>query len=177
MTDFVDPPRVIASSGQADLFVQDNFYLLEAGGEHDGSDTTSRDGLAFGGPSWLAVLAGTDFSPLPCRAEVLRRMPPKLDRSYEMAAEYDLQILRGFITLTGPQGQFPHLALAVATPGPHRARIHVRGRRHGLQAAPVDAAAISRINPEQHLIQLWPSANPRVPEIMYGPDEFARDNR
>lgn len=174
MTDYVDPPRDIACAGQAELLVHSNFYLLEAGGEHDGGDSLSQDGLAFGGPSWLGIGTGTDYAPLPCRAEVLRRMPPKVDRGYEMAAEYDLEILFNFVRLTGPLGQFPHLTLA-ADPGRHRVRVHVRGRDHGLRASAIGAAAISRINPERHLIQIWPSINPRMPELVYGPDEFARN--
>jgi hypothetical protein len=173
VTEYVSPPRDIASSGQADLTVQDNFYLLEVGGERDGRDTPSQDGLAFGGPSWLGIFTGTDFSSLPCRVEILRRMPPKVDRAFEMAAEYDLQILHGIVTVTGPQGQLPHLVLGTA-PGAYRCRVHVRGRSAGLHPAPLDAPQISRINPEQHLIQLWPIINARVPELVYGPDAFAR---
>jgi hypothetical protein len=173
VTEYVNPPRDIASSGQADLAVQNNFYLLEAGGDHDGSDTPSQDGLAFGGPSWIGIITGTDYSPLPCRVEVLHRMPPQVDRTFEMAAEYDLQVLRGLVTITGPLGQLPHLVLG-ADPGAYRCRVHVRGRDQGLQVAPLDAPQISRVNPEQHLIQLWPIVYAHVPEILYGPDAFAR---
>jgi hypothetical protein len=176
MTEFVDPPRDIACSGEADVNVQYGFYYLEAGGERDGTDTVSRDGLAFGGPSWLGVVSGTDYAPLPCRVEILRRMPPHVDRRFEMAAEYDLELVAGYVKVAGSQGQMPHLWLASSC-GLHRCRIHVRGRAHGLQVAPIDAPAISRVNPESHHIQIWPSENARVPEVLYGPDDYARSYR
>ena len=176
MTGFVDPPRDIASSGEVDLYVQYNFYYLEAGGDRDGTDTPSQDGLAFGGPSWLGIVTGTDFAPLPCRVEILRRMPPHVDRRFDMAAEHDLQIVDGYVKLTGPHGQMPHLWLATE-PGLHRCRIHARNRTQGLQAIAPTGPAISRVNPENHYIQIWPSLNARAPEVLYGPDDFARSYR
>lgn len=154
MTGFVDPPRDIASSGEVDLYVQYNFYYLEAGGDRD----------------------GTDFAPLPCRVEILRRMPPHVDRRFDMAAEHDLQIVDGYVKLTGPHGQMPHLWLATE-PGLHRCRIHARNRTQGLQAIAPTGPAISRVNPENHYIQIWPSLNARAPEVLYGPDDFARSYR
>jgi hypothetical protein len=100
-------------------------------------------------------------------------MPPAVDRNWDMVAEHDLDLRQGVLAVMGSQGQHPHLTLSNA-PGVHRVRVHVRNREGALQVAdagpPVD---ISPVNPEEHLIQLWPVDHARPAEMLLGPDRCA----
>ncbi|MFI6360673.1 hypothetical protein ACIBJF_51130 [Streptomyces sp. NPDC050743] len=173
MPEIVNPPRRIVQSGSVDVVVQYGHYVLEAGGERSGADTPSRDGLLFGEAGWLAVVCGSDFVPVPCRVEILKRMPPAVDRRWDMVAEHDLDLRQGVLVVMGSQGHHPHLTLS-GTPGVHRARVHVRNRERGLQIADAEPSVdISPVNPEEHLIQLWPVDHARSAETLLGPDRYA----
>ncbi|MFK0154279.1 hypothetical protein ACIQVK_19665 [Streptomyces sp. NPDC090493] len=173
MPELASPPRRIMQSGSVDVDVQYGHYVLQAGGERSGADTPSRDGLLFGEVGWLAVVCCSDFVPVPCRVEVLRRMPPAVDRGWDMVTEHDLDLRHGVLTVMGSQGHHPHLTLS-STPGAHRVRVHVRNREQGLQIADADPTVdISPVNPEEHLLQLWPAAHARPAETLLGPDRYA----
>ncbi|MEU1593426.1 hypothetical protein ABZ468_11335 [Streptomyces sp. NPDC005708] len=178
MPELISPPRAIVQSGSVDVVVQYGYYSLWAGGERSGADTPSRDGLLFGEAGWLAVICGSsDFVPVPCRVEVLKRMPPAVDRGWDMVAEYDLDIQQGVLTVMGSQGLHPHLTLS-STRGLHRVRLHVRNRDQGLRITDVGPLVdISPVNPEEHLIQLWPASHARPAEVLLGPDQYALSYR
>ncbi|MGW9028070.1 hypothetical protein ACWGQ5_28705 [Streptomyces sp. NPDC055722] len=173
MPELISPSRAIVQSGSADVVVEYGYYNLWAGGERSGADTLSRDGLLFGEAGWLAVICGSDFVPVPCRVEVLKRMPPAVDRGWDVVGEYDLDIQQRVLTVMGSQGDHPHLTLSSA-PGLHRVRVHVRNRDQGLQITDVGQLVdISPVNPEEHLIQLWPASHARPAEVLLGPDGYA----
>ncbi|MFJ8158411.1 hypothetical protein [Streptomyces sp. NPDC094468] len=173
MPDYVTPPRRIVQSGSVDIVAQYGHYVLEAGGERSGDDVPSHDGLLFGEAGWLAVICGSDFVPVSCRVEILKRMPPAVDRGWDMVAEHDLDLPQGVLTVMSSQGHHPHLTLS-NPPGVHRVRVHVRNRDQGLQITDTGSAVdISPVNPEEHLVQLWPDTRPRPAETLLGPDPYA----
>ncbi|MGW9031091.1 hypothetical protein ACWGQ5_44985 [Streptomyces sp. NPDC055722] len=77
----------------------------------------------------------------------------------------------------GSQGNAPHLTLS-STPGLHRVRVHVRNRDQGLRITDVGPLVdISPVNPEEHLIQMWPASHARPAEVLRGPDRHALSYR
>ncbi|MEU3622500.1 hypothetical protein BS329_03895 [Amycolatopsis coloradensis] len=148
--------------------VQDGQYHIRASPGIDNEWPDSQFGLFVGEDNWIAVLCGTQYGKVRLTIQALEQAPAEIDQSWDMAAEKTLDCPAGHLTVQDLYSSSGPQRFEVA-PGWIRLRISARHRASALARPEFDPSPV-----EHHLIQAWPTASQLEPELVYGPDEFAR---
>jgi uncharacterized protein YndB with AHSA1/START domain len=133
------------------------YHVLGGLDLQDGADDDLIPGLLTGlGPQAIMVITGLQDGKITVTARALSAPPPELEPDWDIAGEADLDSPEGQISVTDWAGPgHPELGtLAASGPGRYRLRVHARNR---------DGTAH-----EEHLLLVWPSAEP-APAVLLTP--------
>lgn len=122
----------------------------------------------------LTIWCGTEDDDVRVTVEVLGHAPATVEAGWEEVAEVsvDLPDDGGYVvTMADNEPPFDNTA-PVLPPGPHRVRVHARGRDAGAENSGLYDGSVW----EEHLIQAWP-APPAPQQVLRTGDQVGRERR
>ncbi|MFJ4099825.1 hypothetical protein [Amycolatopsis japonica] len=151
-----------------DFPARDGQYHIRTSPGIDNEWPDSQFGLFTGEDNWIAVLCGTQYGKVRLTVQILDNPPAKPDRSWDMAAEKTLNCPSGHLSLQDTYSSKDPIRFDIPAEL-ITIRISTRNRE---QAS--TQPEFTDPPPEHHLLQAWPATTQREPELIYGPDQFAR---